>query len=80
MLHATLDLLDRQLRDRDGVLCGNVDDLELRRDDDGAVYVTHLVAGGGALAYRLKRRKLGRWLQFDVSVRCTGPTPSATER
>lgn len=62
VLHATLDLLDRQLRDRDAVLCGNVDDLELRRDDDGRLYVTHLVAGGGALALRLGWRRLGRRL------------------
>jgi len=62
-LHATLDLLDRQLRDRNGVLCGNVDDLELTRDDEtGQIYVTAILAGSGALAYRLGGRRLGRWL------------------
>lgn len=62
VVHATLDLLDRQLRDRDGRLCGNVDDLELRRADDGTLLITHLVTGGGALAHRMGRRGLGRWL------------------
>ena len=62
-LHATLDLLDRQLRDRHGVLCGNVDDLELTRsEDDGQLYVTALLAGSGALAYRIGRRRFARWL------------------
>jgi len=62
VLHATLDLLDRQLRDRHGVLCGNVDDLEVEHAEDGRLYVTHIVTGAGALAYRLRRRRLGRWL------------------
>ena len=29
VLHAALHLLDRQMRDRHGTLCGKVDDLEL---------------------------------------------------
>ena len=45
VLYASLDLLDRQLRDRDKVECGNVDDLELTRADDGAFYVTALLTG-----------------------------------
>jgi hypothetical protein len=60
---ASLDLLDRQLRDRDGVECGNVDDLELTRADDGTLYVTALLAGPGVLWYRLGRRRLGAWIQ-----------------
>ena len=51
--HVSLDLLDRQLRDRDGVECGKVDDLELTRDDDGALWVSAILAGPGVLAYRL---------------------------
>jgi hypothetical protein len=62
VLHATLDLLDRQLRDRQRALCGNVDDLELTFTDDGDLYVTALLSGGGALAYRMGRRRLGTWL------------------
>ena len=63
VLHATLDLLDRQLRDRRGVLCGNVDDLELQQSDDGEWYVSAILTGPGALAYRLGARRLGEWLR-----------------
>ncbi|MCU1391692.1 MAG: hypothetical protein JWM34_120 [Ilumatobacteraceae bacterium] len=64
VLHATLDLLDRQLVDRDGVLCGNVDDLEITRPAETAeLFVTALLAGPGILAYRMGARRFGRWLQ-----------------
>jgi hypothetical protein len=64
VLFAALDLLDRQLRDRQGILCGNVDDLELERSEDtGELYVTALVSGPGALLERLGHLRLGRWLQ-----------------
>jgi hypothetical protein len=64
VLHATLDLLDRQLRDRNGKLCGNVDDLEITRNDEtGEMFVTAILCGPGILAYRLGRRRLGRWLE-----------------
>ncbi|HEY0520513.1 MAG TPA: hypothetical protein VGC84_13545 [Ilumatobacteraceae bacterium] len=62
VVYANLDLLDRQLRDRHGVLCGNVDDLELQRSDNGDLYVTAILAGAGALAYRMGRRRLGEWV------------------
>jgi hypothetical protein len=61
--YASLDLLDRQMRDRDGVECGNVDDLEITRADDGTLYVTAILAGPGVLWYRLGRRRLGGWIQ-----------------
>jgi len=64
VLHATLDLLDRQLRDRNGTLCGNVDDLEIKRDEEtGQMFVTAILCGPGILAYRVGRRRLGRWLE-----------------
>ena len=47
VLHAELDLLDRQLRDRAGKLCGKVDDLELTVPADGEVYVTAVMCGPG---------------------------------
>lgn len=61
-LHLCLDLLDRQLLDRHGRECGNVDDVELELNVDGEVYVTALLTGPGALAPRLGRRRLGMWL------------------
>jgi hypothetical protein len=63
VLHASLDLLDRQLRDRAGTECGKVDDLELTRADDGQLYVTAILSGPGVLWYRLGRRRLGSWVQ-----------------
>ena len=62
MLHAALHLLDRQLRDRDGRLCGKVDDLELERTDDGTIVVTAILSGPGHLLYRMGRRRVGSWL------------------
>ena len=64
VLYAGLELLDHQLRDRRGRLCGNVDDLELERSPEtGELYVTALVAGPGALLQRMGRRRLGRWIE-----------------
>ena len=64
IFYAGLELLDHQLRDRDGRLCGNVDDLELERSPDtGELYVTALVAGPGALLQRMGRRRLGGWIE-----------------
>jgi sporulation protein YlmC with PRC-barrel domain len=51
--HLGLDLLDRQLVDRDGVLCGKVDDVELERAADGGLTVTALLVGPGAWPERL---------------------------
>jgi sporulation protein YlmC with PRC-barrel domain len=59
---AGLHLLDRQLVDRDGKLVGKVDDLELEVPEDGAPYVTAILAGPGALAGRVGGR-LGAWLE-----------------
>ena len=49
---AVLELLDRQLVDREGRLVGKVDDVEFAIDDEpeGLPRVTALVAGLGALA------------------------------
>lgn len=61
---AILHLLDRQMLDRDGNCCGNVDDLELSPSEDGeTVFVTGIHAGPGALSYRMGRRRLGGWLE-----------------
>ena len=60
---AALHLLDKQLIDRDGVLCGNVDDLELEESPDGSLFVSGLRSGAGALVKRLGAPVLGRWLE-----------------
>jgi sporulation protein YlmC with PRC-barrel domain len=63
-LYAGLDLLDRQIIDREGRYAGKVDDLELERDDGtGQLHVTALLSGPGTLAYRTGHHRLGRWLQ-----------------
>jgi hypothetical protein len=60
---ASLQLLDRQIVDREGRLAGNVDDAELEADPDGRVYVRALYSGPGVLWERLGAKRLGRWLQ-----------------
>jgi hypothetical protein len=60
---AELDLLDRQLVDKDGRLAGKVDDLELEFPDGGGPpTVTAILAGPGALSRRLGGR-LGAWME-----------------
>jgi sporulation protein YlmC with PRC-barrel domain len=60
---AALQLLDRQLIDRDGKMCGNVDDVELELHEDGTVHVSALLSGPGVLAPRIGLRRLGDWLR-----------------
>jgi sporulation protein YlmC with PRC-barrel domain len=62
-LDAALELLDRQLIDRDGRLVGKVDDLELTDPGDHLAqpHVTAILTGPAALAGRLHTR-FGRWL------------------
>jgi sporulation protein YlmC with PRC-barrel domain len=63
VLHAELDLLDRQLVDKDGRLAGKVDDLELELPEGGGPpTVTAILAGPGALSRRLGGR-FGAWLE-----------------
>jgi hypothetical protein len=61
VLSAGLDLLDRQLVDPQGLMAGNVDDLELELREDGPPEVVSILAGPGALARRLGGR-LGAWM------------------
>ena len=62
--YAGLQLLDRQLVDRNGRLCGKVDDLELGEpDDEGNRHVEAVLSGPGALLGRTGHRRLGDWLR-----------------
>lgn len=61
VVSAGFDLLDRQLVDRDGLMAGKVDDLELELREGGPPVVTAILAGPGALARRLGGRP-GEWL------------------
>ena len=65
-LWAVLELLDRQIVDRDGYLVGKVDDVELELPGgkgaaDGLPVVTAIVSGAGALAGQIGG-DAGRWL------------------
>ncbi len=73
VLYADVQLLDRQLVDRDGHLCGKVDDLELAETSDGRLYVAAILTGPGALLMRMGRRSLGAWLRRIVAT--VGPEP-----
>jgi hypothetical protein len=70
---AGLQLLDRQLIAHEDRLAGCIDDLELIASDDGEqLNVTAILSGPGALAYRLGRRRFGRW--FRRVHACASPT------
>jgi sporulation protein YlmC with PRC-barrel domain len=58
---AGLELLDRQIDDRDGYPVGKVDDLELQPGDDGRPVVRALLVGPMALGPRIGGR-LGTWV------------------
>ena len=76
-LYAALDLLDRQLVDRQGRPCGKVDDLELERDEEtGRTYVSAVLAGPGVLATRLGRKGFGPWMERVVSQLAPSRHPS----
>ena len=71
IIDAALELLDRQLIDRDGKLAGNVDDVEITlpenwpdNETDELPVVSALLSGPGVLAERFGGR-LGRgWAAF----------------
>ncbi|MEY2420704.1 MAG: hypothetical protein QOI95_771 [Acidimicrobiaceae bacterium] len=75
IIDAALELLDRQLIDRDDKLAGNVDDVEITlpenwpaNESDELPVVTALLSGPGVLAERLGGR-LGRgWAEFHRRI------------
>jgi sporulation protein YlmC with PRC-barrel domain len=56
-----LHLLDHQLVDRDGVMVGKVDDLEIALRADRPPVVAALLSGPGILATRMGHDGYGRW-------------------
>ena len=68
VLHAGLNLLDRQLLDRDEVTCGKVDDVELAEAEDGTLYAAAILCGPGALLERSGHARLGGWLRRSVAA------------
>jgi hypothetical protein len=78
-LWAGLRILDRQLVTNEGRSGGCVDDLELTADDEGNdLYITAILSGPGALAYRLGARRLGRWLRSAHHNVSSTDTPDPT--
>jgi hypothetical protein len=76
---AGLQLLDRQLVAHEGRLAGCVDDVELEVTSDGDhLYAAAILSGPGSLAYRLGRRRLGRWLRRVHSVVAVGDADDPT--
>ena len=82
VLDAGLHLLDRQLVDRDGRLCGKVDDLELEVPDDGGLpVVTALISTAPASSRRAiggpaRSRVLGELhRRLHPTSRRAGPRP-----
>jgi hypothetical protein len=61
VIDAHLHLLDRQIVDRDGVLVGKVDDLELTPVPDGYPVVSAILCGPMALGPRIGGR-IGVWV------------------
>jgi hypothetical protein len=66
-LWAALDVLDRQLVDREGRFAGTVDDVELTQTDEGTMLVTALLAGPGVLARRMRHPVYGAWMERFVA-------------
>jgi hypothetical protein len=75
-LWAALNLLDRQVIDRDGLFSGKVDDLEITEsaDPDGLPVVTAILTGQAALAARFGPR-LGRAVELLRRVIRPEPEP-----
>jgi hypothetical protein len=76
-LDAGLHLLDRQLVDCDGRLCGKVDDLELEERPDGPPVVAAILCGPGVLGARTTGRfwpGLGRLHAWVIGGLGGGPS------
>ena len=72
-LYVDFHLLDRQIVDRDGLMIGNVDDVELELDD-GVPVVTALLVGQRVLGQRIGGL-IGRWLDSLACRLSATPDP-----
>lgn len=70
VIHASLDLLDRQVLDRDDEPVGKVDDLEFSDLDEAEPRLLAILLGPQAYGQRLGGR-LGRWIA-STAVRLAG--------
>lgn len=70
VIHASLDLLDRQVLDRDDEPVGKVDDLEFSDLDEAEPRLTAILLGPQAYGQRLGGR-LGQWIT-STAVRLAG--------
>jgi sporulation protein YlmC with PRC-barrel domain len=77
-LWAVLELLGRQIVDRDGHLAGKVDDLELELPDeaDGLPVVTAILSGPGALAGQIGGAMGRRIAAAEQRLLSSGSPPS----
>jgi hypothetical protein len=73
-IDAGLYLLDRQIVDKNGLLAGKVDDLELTFPDgtEEPPFISAILSGPGVLARRVRRRE-GGWLEA-LSTKLTEQT------
>jgi hypothetical protein len=77
-LWAVLDVLDRQLVDREGRFAGTVDDVELVAGDEGTLFVDALLAGPGVLVRRMGGQRFGAWV--EGFARWASPEPTDPNR
>ena len=76
-LWGVLDILDRQILDREKRYAGTVDDVEFEVSPEGELSVVALLAGPGVLARRMGATRFGRWLErFSVWATPTDNNPS----
>jgi hypothetical protein len=75
VLDVSLHLLDRQVLDRDGQFVCKVDDLELERGSDGALFIAKIMIGPRALGPRLGGR-LGVWVRSIAERLSTQAIPT----
>ena len=75
VLDLNMHLLDRQVVDRDGRFVCKIDDVELERGADGAMYVAKILIGPRALGPRFRGR-LGVWVRAIAERLSTDPIPT----